>query len=163
MRKRCILAYAQNENEGSACLSTQYDQSFAIRLQNHASRNVWKRTFWYMRPKMTQISLTPSSLITVFIVRMRKLHHWLSKMRQWRFWPDCTHVQADLNLHLAHISKVRFLTFRLMRLCTLHERKPKAWMIVRGHTGWSRFSLYVYTWRHIFARLGAYDKLVALD
>ena len=62
-----------------------------------------KRTFWYVLPTMTQISLRFCTVWSVFLVRVKKLCIPVyPKCVQWRFWSDCANAQADLNLRWAH-------------------------------------------------------------
>ena len=51
--------------------------------------------------------------ISIFIVRRKKLNTLgYPKRVQWRFWSDCTNVQADLNLHWAHTSVREYVFWR---------------------------------------------------
>ena len=48
-----------------------------------------------------------NSLVGAFVVRLKKLCILsCPKCAQWRFWSDCTHVQAAQNLRWVHISDV---------------------------------------------------------
>ena len=68
-----------------------------------------------MRPRMTQISLHIREVWSEYIfVRMKKLCIvCYPKCAQWRFWPDCTNAQAELNPHQAYMSEGDFPTLRL--------------------------------------------------
>ena len=82
-------------------------------LDKQMCRNVRKRTFWHVRSTKTKQPLYSRCLITVFVVRMKKLCTLgCPKRAQWRFWSDCANAQADLNLRWAHVSCFR--TFRLV-------------------------------------------------
>ena len=51
----------------------------------------------------------PRSLISVFVVHMKKLCILdYPKCAQWRFWSDCAKAQVDLDLRWAHMSEHRF-------------------------------------------------------
>ena len=58
----------------------------------------------------------PYSLIRFFLVRMKKLHPWLSKCAQWRFWSDCANTQAIWIFAVRTCPKVRFLIVRCDQL-----------------------------------------------
>ena len=51
----------------------------------------------------------PHCLIRVFVFRLKKVFIlYYPKCAQWWFWSACANVQADLNLHWAHMSRGMF-------------------------------------------------------
>ena len=67
-------------------------------------------------------SAHPHSQIRDFVFRMRKICILgYPKYIQWRFWSDCAHAQANLNLRWAHMSKGTFLTLRLIYIYIWHH------------------------------------------
>ena len=76
-------------------------------------RNVRELTFWHMCTAETNQPACLRSLISVFVVGMKKVYILAySKCAQWRFWSDCANAHADLNLRWAHMSEGPFSNVR---------------------------------------------------
>ena len=109
--KRVSATWANNDGPDQPAHTHCLLEFLCCLIQRSLAVGRW--TFWHMRPiahnEDSDQTAHPRSLIRVFVVRMKKFYILVyPKCAQWRFWSECSNVQAGLILRWARMSEGTF-------------------------------------------------------